>query len=91
MLAKAYNYLGIAYRQQGFLEEAIASYRQAIQLEPNYADAHNNLGVALSQQGLLEEAIASYQRLVELEPNLASAQHNLREAQRRLAERRHCL
>ena len=74
--AAAYNNLGIALRQQGKLEEAIASYNRAIELEPN-AILYNNLGNALSKQGKLEEAIASYNRAIELNPNYATAYYNL--------------
>ena len=33
---------------QGKLEEAIAEYREAIRLKPDYADAHHNLGICLA-------------------------------------------
>ena len=45
------NNLGNALRDQGKLEEAIASYRQALRLKPDYAEAYNNLGIALRIRG----------------------------------------
>ncbi len=45
----------------GRLDEAIACYRRAIDLDPNLPEARNNLGTALRAQGHLDEAIACYQ------------------------------
>src|SRR5690242_7706409 len=39
--------LGEAYRAAGRIREAAAAFRQALVLEPFYAEAHNNLGAAL--------------------------------------------
>ena len=47
-------------RDQGKLEEAIAEYRAAIRLKPDFAEAHCNLGNALTDQGKLDEAVAEY-------------------------------
>jgi uncharacterized caspase-like protein/Flp pilus assembly protein TadD len=64
-------------QRQVKLSEAIAAYRQAIQLDPNFATAHSNLGVALETQGKLDEAIASYRQAIQLDPNLTEAHRNL--------------
>ena len=61
------------WQNQGKLEEAIASYRQALRLKPDYAEAHNNLGIVSEGQGKLEEAIASYRRRLRLKPDYAEA------------------
>ena len=42
---------------QGKLDEALACYRRALELRPDYAEAHNNLGNALRNQGKLDEAV----------------------------------
>jgi tetratricopeptide (TPR) repeat protein len=52
----------------GKTAEAIAQFRQAIQLSPNLAAAHFNLGAAYEQQGALAEAIAAYQEAVKYKP-----------------------
>jgi Flp pilus assembly protein TadD len=39
--------LGNALEANSRLDEAIASFQKAIELEPNYAEAHCNLGGAL--------------------------------------------
>ena len=64
-------------KDQGKLEEAIACYRRALELKPDYAKAHNNLGNALKDQGKLDEAVACYRRALELKPDYAEAHNNL--------------
>ena len=43
----AHEYYGEVLGTDGELDEAIAQYRQALQLEPNLVEAHLNLGFAL--------------------------------------------
>ena len=69
--------LGTALMGQGRLEEAIASYQQALALNPDYGEVHSNLGIALRDQGRLEDAVVSYQRALTLKPDLAEAHSNL--------------
>ena len=57
--------------------EAVACYRRALELKPDYAEAHNNLGNALKDQGKLDEAVACYRRALELKPDFAEAHNNL--------------
>ena len=71
------NGLGITLAQQGRLDEAIADFRRALEINPDLAQAHHNLGIALQEQGRLEEAAASYRRAVELKPDYASAYNYL--------------
>ena len=55
-------------RAKGQLDEAIACYRKAIELDPKNATAHSNLGNALRAKGQLDEAIACYKKAIELDP-----------------------
>ena len=64
-------------KDQGKLDEAVACYRRALELKPDFAEAHNNLGVALKDQGKLDEAVACYRRALELKPDFAEAHNNL--------------
>ena len=52
-----YN-LGNKYASQGKLEDAIAAYQQAINIDPNDAMAHVSLGNVYYKQGKLEDAVA---------------------------------
>ena len=75
--AEAHNNLGVAFEDQGKLDEAVACYRRALELKPDYAEAHNNLGDALQGQGKLDEAVACYRRALELKPDYPEAHNNL--------------
>jgi len=63
----AYNNLGIALYDQGRLDEAIAAYETAINIEPR-ASRYNNLGNALRDLGRPEEAIEAYRTAIDLDP-----------------------
>ena len=47
----AHNNLGLALRDKGDLDGAIAEYRESILLNPNINNTHNNLGLALEAKG----------------------------------------
>ena len=51
------NYkLGIARKQAGDWQTAVAYYRVALALQPDLVEAHYNLGVILQEQGKEAEA-----------------------------------
>lgn len=74
--------LGLALSAQGKLDAVIASYRQALALQPDFVEACINLGNALKDQGKPDEAIACYRRTLALKPGLAEAHNNLGNALR---------
>ena len=55
------------YYEQGKLEQAIATYREALLLEPNFPEAYNNLGNALREAGRPDEAIQCYTACIQLQ------------------------
>ncbi|MEG3836971.1 tetratricopeptide repeat protein [Microcoleus sp. Z1_C3] len=63
--------------ESGNLEEAIAAYRNAIELNPDLSWSHHNLGEALAKLGKLEEAIAAFRRAIELNPDFSWSYHHL--------------
>lgn len=68
---------GNAYKDQGRVKEAIASYQKAVSLAPGFAAAHVNLGSALAQQDRHAEACLSLRKALALEPELPAAWFNL--------------
>jgi tetratricopeptide (TPR) repeat protein len=65
----------ITLEDQGKLEEAVAAYRQAIDIKPDLA--YSNLGNALEDQGKHDEAIAAYRHAIDIQPDCAEALSNL--------------
>lgn len=71
---QAYNLKGVALQRLADikdlkkLQEAEASFRQALAVRPDFAEGHFNLGVVLMQQNRDAEGIAELKRFVELAP-----------------------
>ena len=59
------------------MDQAIAAYRRAIDIDPKVAFAHANLGFALKAKGKLNEAITAYRKAIELAPNVPGAYNEL--------------
>jgi tetratricopeptide (TPR) repeat protein len=75
--ALSYNNLGVALRDLGKTDEAIAEFKKAIELDPNDALPHDGLGVVLGGQGKTDEAIAEFKKAIELDPKDALAHNGL--------------
>ena len=58
-------------------DEAILSYKRAIQLKPDYEKAYNNLGNVLNDLGRYDEAILAYYQAIKIKPHYALAYSNL--------------
>ena len=58
-------------------QEATEALREAILLNPNYADLQNYLGIALAESGQHEEAIRSFRESIRLNPRYSIARLNL--------------
>ena len=78
--AEMFNNYGAALKALGDVPGAVAAYRRALAVDPNYADALNNLGVIYRTQGQSSQAIEILRRAAALKPELAEAQKNLRTA-----------
>ncbi len=57
------------------MPEAIAAYRHAIALNPQYADAHYNLALALERNGQRRSALEHWTRYLRLDPSGPWARH----------------
>jgi len=58
-------------------EEAEKKYREAIRINPNYAEVHNNLGVLLVNLNRFDEAEKEFRVTIKINPNYAEAHNNL--------------
>jgi tetratricopeptide (TPR) repeat protein len=53
----------------GNLEAAVAAYRQALEIDPDYADVWEGLSMALADLGRFDEAVIAAERVVALMPD----------------------
>jgi predicted O-linked N-acetylglucosamine transferase (SPINDLY family) len=74
---EALSNLGVALRENGELDEAIAAYRQAIAIKADYADAYGNLCIVLKEKRQTEEAVAAGRQAIALKPDSPEAHNNL--------------
>jgi serine/threonine protein kinase len=54
-------------------EESVTAYKQAIRLDPDYAEAYRGKGVSLVWLKRYEEALAAYEQAIRLDPTDAKA------------------
>ncbi len=72
-----WNALGVAQVSLGRTEEAIANYRHALGLNPNFAEALTDLASAFLTQGKYAEAIQMSEKAVRLKPGVAQTREIL--------------
>ena len=72
-----FNILGLAHQKQGYLNEALSSFKSAILLNPEFAFAYNNLGNVLKDLGRFEEALAEYKKSIKINNKYADTYYNL--------------
>ena len=68
---------GVLLQKQGATEKAIASYREAIRIQPDYVPAMCNLGEVLAMSGRAAEAITVLEQAVTLNANEPGVHNNL--------------
>jgi len=69
--------LGLIYRQQGKLPEAVAAMEKAVLAGPKQPVFHNQLGVTYRHAGQFTKAKDAYERAIALDPNYAAPHLNL--------------
>ena len=75
---------GLAFEDQGQLEEALKYYKAAIESKPELARAHFNRGNILLDKGDATGALAAYVLTVKYKPDSAAAHYNMGNAHLRL-------
>lgn len=68
---------GDKHFHEGEMARAEECYRQALAVNPAFAEAFNALGNSLCLQGRHSEALSSYQSALQLKPDYAGAYNNL--------------
>jgi Tfp pilus assembly protein PilF len=76
-LASDMNKLAAIYEYVGRLDEAEKECREAIRINPDFAEAHNNLGVLLYDLKRYDEAGEEYRDAIVINPDYAEAHNNL--------------
>ena len=87
--AACYSQLGDVHSQMGSYEEAIAEYKKALVIKPNFAEANYGLGQCYNKLGMVEDEIAAYKRALAVKPDMPAALVNLGNAyfgQKKFAE-----
>ena len=75
--AAQYRQKAIELSQAKSWDEAIASYRKALDLEPNDPDTHYNLALALKYKGDTKQAAEEFEAALRLKPKWADAHYGL--------------
>ena len=84
-LAQIHNALGFGYLSTDKLEESVAEFKKAVELQPGYVTAWNNLGDALERMNDRKGAMAAYEESLVLAPGNSVAANRLEEIKRRLS------
>ncbi len=71
------NNVGAEFLKQGRLDEAIAEFQRAVEVDPNYTAAHFNLAYTYERRERIDDAIAQYRKALQLEPGNVLGHNNL--------------
>ncbi len=88
LAAHVHNSRGAVLAARNRTEEALAQYREALILNPLFAETWNNRAVALSRSGDPNRALSSYSRALALDADYAEAYYNRANAYGKLGQYR---
>lgn len=69
--------LGVVQYKSGKVDEAIVTWRKAVEMKPENTTVRNSLGKALLEQERFQEASEQFRKVVELDPQSDAACYNL--------------
>jgi tetratricopeptide (TPR) repeat protein len=72
--------MGEAFALKGDMDQAIAEYEKALEIDPNDVDTHDNLGLAFLQMRKANEAMVQFREALRLKPDDGNAQVYLTKA-----------
>lgn len=73
----SFNIAGVILAGRNDNDSAIAQYKRALDLAPNYVDAYSNLATSLHKLGQLEQARHNYLKAIQLNPKDPDLYFNL--------------
>lgn len=71
------NKLGMVFLRRNLFDEAIAEFKKAIEIDPEFIEAYNNLGYVLLKQKKYQEAIEAFSKGIKKDGNYADLHNNL--------------
>jgi len=72
-----FNIIGASNSGLKQFDDAIKSYKKALELNPNYAEAYYNMGIAFKNMGSHVSAIDCYKKALKIQPKYAEANYNM--------------
>jgi len=72
-----FNIRGACFKAINQLESAVESFKNAINIKPDYVEAHFNLGLTLQELNKPDEAIIYYEQAISIKPAYPVAHNNL--------------
>ncbi len=79
-----YNALGYTYFAQEQYDLAIRTYKDALDLDPNYVTALNNIGHSYEKKQLIPQALEAYEQSLALDPTNKTAKRRAESLKKRL-------
>ncbi len=73
-----YNRMGLAFRRQKKIDEAIENYRKALMVAQDDPILYYNMAIAQMESGKIDQAIASLRRALTLKPDFSQAENVLK-------------
>lgn len=84
--ARVHNNLGMAYSDQGRIDQAIAQYKDAISISDAYPNTHHNLALAYLSENDTAKAISELKRAVAMDPAFYHSYYYLARIYQRLGD-----
>ena len=76
LFAEVYNVAGHHRKHQNY-DQAVANYKQALQINPHHFGAYYNLADSYQKMGQSEEALRNFEKALNLSPNNARTHYNM--------------
>jgi tetratricopeptide (TPR) repeat protein len=85
--ANMYNNEAVALYMAGRNDEAIAAYRDVLEIDPNFWAAYRNLGTALQKAGKFQDAVTSFEAALRLNSQAIDIYNDLANSYLRLDQK----